>query len=121
MVSIGVDVGGTFTDFVVLDDETNEISIKKVPSTPADPAEAILHGLELFIAEGLDTGNVASFLHGTTITTNALIQRRGCKAGLVLTRGLRGIYQVASQMRTGPEYGIANDRPVGLVDMGSVF
>jgi N-methylhydantoinase A len=82
VINVGVDVGGTFTDFVVFDDQTRELTIRKVPSTPANPAEAILTGLREYFSESARPDEIGSFLHGTTITTNALIQRRGARCGL---------------------------------------
>lgn len=104
MLTIGVDVGGTFTDFVVFDNLTNALSTRKIPSTPSDPAQAVLTGVGLVLDEAISPDQVDSFLHGSTITTNALLQRRGAKTGLFLTKGLRGIFQVQSQMTSGPAY-----------------
>ncbi len=119
MPTVGVDVGGTFTDFVVLDGQRTR-SVK-VPSTPHDPAEAILTGL----AQCLDEGELADaemrFLHGSTITTNALIERRGANCGLVVTRGLRGIAQVQSQLKVGPRHSMKRKRPPALVEDRNLF
>ncbi len=121
MLTIGVDVGGTFTDFVVFDKVTNSLSTRKVPSTPRDPAQAVLTGVELVLGDGVSPGQINSFLHGSTITTNALLQRRGAKTGLFLTRGLKGIFQVQSQMTSGPAYSTTKQRPPALIDELDVF
>lgn len=121
MLTIGVDVGGTFTDFVVFDEVTNSLSTRKVPSTPKDPAQAVLTGLGLVLDNGISPDQVNSFLHGSTITTNALLQRRGAKTGLFLTKGLKGIFQVQSQMTSGPAYSTTKQRPPELIDELDVF
>src|SRR5665213_1350610 len=106
MLTIGVDVGGTFTDFVILDRATNSILTRKVPSTPDDPSRAVLAGIDALL-QGVSTRDqVDSFLHGSTITTNALIQRRGAHSGIFLTQGLKGIVQVQSQITFGPVYSL---------------
>ena len=121
MLTIGVDVGGTFTDFVVFDEAANALATRKVPSTPKDPAQAVLTGVNLILNDGIDPDQVNSFLHGSTITTNALLQRSGAKTGLFLTRGLKGIFQVQSQMTTGPAYSTTKQRPPELIDELDVF
>ena len=75
---IGVDVGGTFTDFFAFDDTADRIVLHKVASTPANPAQAVIAGLrELSARHGIDLDTVTRLSHGTTVATNALIQRRG--------------------------------------------
>jgi N-methylhydantoinase A len=91
---IGVDTGGTFCDFVQLDESSGRVEVWKVPSTPADPAEAIGSGL------ARSEGPPASFFaHGTTVGTNALLEGKGARAGLAVTAGFRGIYEVQEQAR----------------------
>lgn len=121
MLTIGVDVGGTFTDIVIFDEVTNSLSTRKVPSTPKDPAQAVLTGIGFALGHGIDPDQVNSFLHGSTITTNALLQRRGAKTGLFLTKGLKGIFQVQSQMTSGPAYSTTKQRPPALIDELDVF
>lgn len=121
MFTIGVDVGGTFTDFVVLDELQQSLSILKVPSTPDDPSVAILAGLDVLGSRGYALTEVNNFFHGTTVTTNALIQCQGATTGLLLNRGLRGIWQVQSQMRIGPRYSSNTDRPPQLIEDSNVF
>src|SRR5829696_2859752 len=93
---IGVDVGGTFTDFAVLNADTGALLVEKVPTTPGNPATGIVNGLERLLDHGVAAGEISSFLHGTTITTNALIEMKGARVGLLLTGGLRGIAEVQS-------------------------
>ncbi len=71
---VTVDTGGTFSDFVYLDEATGEVSIGKVPSTPDDPSRAILQGLEALLARGVEARDVGYFCHGTTVGTNALLE-----------------------------------------------
>jgi N-methylhydantoinase A len=114
---VTVDTGGTFSDFVHLNEATGEISIAKVPSTPEDPSRAILAGIEAFIAAGIAAADIGYFCHGTTVGTNALLEGKGAATGLLVTEGFRGIYPVGEQARP---YGTAifdvmYDKPVPLV------
>jgi N-methylhydantoinase A/oxoprolinase/acetone carboxylase beta subunit/N-methylhydantoinase B/oxoprolinase/acetone carboxylase alpha subunit len=96
---VTVDTGGTFSDFVVLDEETGNYSIYKVASTPDDPGRAILEGLDLLERHGVNAADIGFFCHGTTVATNALLQERGARTGLVITSGFRGIYETMEQSR----------------------
>jgi N-methylhydantoinase A len=114
---VAVDTGGTFSDFVYLNEETGAVSITKIPSTPDDPSRAILQGVEALIAQGVRPADVSYFCHGTTVGTNALLEGKGVKTGLLVTEGFRGLYEVAEQARP---YGTAifdvmYDKPVPLV------
>lgn len=89
---VGVDVGGTFTDLVMLDRETGETRTVKTPSTPAKPSEGILNALGLL---GIDMADIEFFAHGTTVGTNALITRRKLsKTALICTRGFRDVLEI---------------------------
>src|SRR6185312_6053031 len=83
-LAIGIDTGGTFTDMVVLDRETGRISSLKTSSTPQEPGDAILNALD---EGGIDGPDVQSFTHGTTVGTNALIERTGCRVAFLTTSG----------------------------------
>jgi N-methylhydantoinase A len=96
---LGVDVGGTHTDLVLLDSDTGELLVEKVPSTPKNPALGVLDGVARFVARGIDPRQVAFFGHGTTITTNALLEMRGAKVGLLITKGYRAVQEVQNQAR----------------------
>src|ERR1022692_2664821 len=96
---VTVDTGGTFSDFVYLNEETREVSISKVPSTPDDPSRAILAGVEMLLAKGVAAADIGFFCHGTTVGTNALLEGKGVKTGLLVTEGFRGIYPVGEQAR----------------------
>jgi N-methylhydantoinase A len=117
---VGVDSGGTFTDVCLFDEEQGRVEVWKVPSTPDDPSRGIAQGVE----EGLrrvapDAGErpasaVAYFGHGTTVATNALIQHRGVKTGLITTEGFRDLLEIGRQKR--PDlYDIQVDKPSTLV------
>src|SRR6202166_3729867 len=112
-----VDTGGTFSDFVYLDEQTREISVAKLPSTPDDPSRAILAGVELLLAKGVAPGDIGYFCHGTTVGTNALLEGKGVRTGLLVTRGFRGIYEVAEQSRPHGSaiFDIMYDKPALLV------
>src|SRR5262249_40222761 len=108
---------GTFSDFVVLDGETGSIAIAKVASTPDDPSRAILAGLEDLVADGIAAPDIGYFCHGTTVGTNALLEGKGVRTGLLVTEGFRGIYPVAEQARPyGPViFDVMFDKPAMLV------
>lgn len=94
MQYLGVDTGGTFTDFVYFDG--NSFKIHKLPSTPKDPSEAILRGVATF---NLKLNKSYSFLHGTTVATNALLERKGAKVLLITTGGFEDILEIGRQNR----------------------
>ncbi len=98
--SIGVDAGGTFTDFFARDGATGRVVRHKRASTPDDPSRAILDGLrELADQGGIDLGAIGHLGHGTTVGTNALIQRNGGRVALVTTRGFRDLLEIGRQTR----------------------
>ena len=90
-VRVAVDVGGTFTDICILDEEAGTIEVAKVPSTPADPIEAVVSGV---LDAGVDLRDVTLFSHGTTVATNALITRNLPPAAMVTTRGFRDVIEI---------------------------
>src|SRR5215470_19705162 len=113
---VTVDTGGTFSDFVYLNEESGEVSIAKLPSTPDDPSHAILAGIETLLAKGVSAADIGYFCHGTTVGTNALLEGKGVTTGLLVTEGFRGIYPVGEQARP---YGTAifdvmYDKPTAL-------
>jgi len=101
-VRVTVDTGGTFSDFVCYREDKKQLTIFKVPSTPADPSQAIMQGLQKLLEEGVAPEEIKFFLHGTTVGTNALLEGKGARTGLLVTAGFRGIYEVKEQCR---EYG----------------
>ncbi|MFC4273607.1 hydantoinase/oxoprolinase family protein [Achromobacter aloeverae] len=115
MVRIGIDVGGTFTDFVMADGRTGKLSYFKVPSSPEDPSVAIAQGTREMLARfSVMPGDVEYFGHGTTVATNMVIERRGVKTGLVTTRGFRDVLAIGRQTRPSLyDHGV--DKPAPLV------
>ncbi|OWY27628.1 hydantoinase/oxoprolinase family protein [Herbaspirillum robiniae] len=94
-VRVGIDVGGTFTDFVLYDAGHKRLAYHKQPSTPADPALAVRDGLAALIArQGLSPADVGVLLHGTTIGLNAIIQRRGARVALIASEGFRDVLEI---------------------------
>jgi 5-oxoprolinase (ATP-hydrolysing)/N-methylhydantoinase A len=97
---IGFDIGGTFTDFILLDSARADIRLHKCLTTPEDPSIGALAGLtEIVAAAGLTLGDVDEIVHGTTLVTNALIERRGAKLGLITTAGFRDILEMGTEQR----------------------
>src|SRR6266545_4892920 len=111
---LGVDVGGTHTDLVLLDTSTGALMVEKVSSTPKNPALGVLNGVGKFIARGIAPADIAFFAHGTTITTNALLEMRGAKVGLLITKGYRAVQEVQNQARDGNlfDYFFAKPAPI---------
>jgi len=111
---LGVDVGGTHTDLVLLDVAAGTIAVEKVATTPKNPALGIMHGIENFAARGTDLGSIEFFSHGTTITTNALLEMRGAKVGLLINRGFRAVQETQGQARDGNpfDYFFQKPRPI---------
>src|SRR6266571_2954081 len=114
---VTVDTGGTFSDFVYLNEATGEVTISKVPSTPDDPSRAILAGVESLVAQGVKPADISYFCHGTTVGTNALLEGKGVKTGLLVTEGFRGIYPVGEQARPygAALFDVMFDKPAVLV------
>jgi N-methylhydantoinase A len=111
---LGVDVGGTHTDLMLLDVSTGALMVEKVSSTPANPALGVLDGVARFIARGVRPEAIEFFAHGTTITTNALLEMRGARVGLLITRGYRAVQEVGQQARDGNlfDYFYAKPEPI---------
>jgi N-methylhydantoinase A len=112
---IGVDSGGTFTDVCLFDDETGAVAVWKVASTPDDPSRGIAAGVTEGIERvGADAGAIGYFGHGTTVATNALIQHKGARTGLITTDGFRDLLEIGRQKR--PDlYDAQVDKPITLV------
>jgi N-methylhydantoinase A len=112
---VGVDSGGTFTDVCLFDDDTGLVEVWKVSSTPDDPSLGIASGIvEGMRQVGSEPPAIVYFGHGTTVATNALIQHRGAKTGLITTDGFRDLLEIGRQKR--PDlYDMNADKPVPLV------
>ena len=97
---LGVDVGGTFTDLMLFDEATGELYLAKVPSTPRNQARGIMGGLEKIADQaGVVPEQIASFMHGTTVATNAVLEGKGAKAALITTEGFRDVLHIMRQDR----------------------
>ena len=112
---VEVDSGGTFTDLCLFDDETGRVEVWKVSSTPDDPSRGIAGGVQESLARvDADPDAVAYFGHGTTVATNALIQHRGVRTGLITSAGFRDLLEIGRQKR--PDlYDLQADKPPVLV------
>jgi N-methylhydantoinase A len=97
---LGVDIGGTFTDFALVDDASGKLSVNKCLTTPDDPSDAIMKGLKVLLErEGLQPSQVDVIVQGTTLATNALIERKGAKTALITTEGFRDILELRRETR----------------------
>jgi len=111
---LGVDVGGTHTDLVLLDGADGSVAVEKVATTPANPALGILRGIGNFAARGIDLSAIEFFSHGTTITTNALLEMRGALVGLLINRGFRAIQETQGQARDGNPFDYFYQKPIPI-------
>jgi N-methylhydantoinase A len=112
---VGVDIGGTFTD-LVLRKADGTMVIRKVSSTPDDPGQAILTGLhELCESEGVDPASIVELIHGTTVATNAILEQKGARTGLLTTKGFRDVLEIA-RIRMPSLFDLTWDKPQPLVE-----
>ena len=115
---IAVDTGGTFTDFVVLDESTGAVEVFKVTSTRGHEADGIVEGIVNYLARSnARAADIAFFSHGTTVGTNAILEEKGARVGLFVTEGFRGIYEVGEQSRPygSTTYDLFFEKPRPLV------
>lgn len=99
---LGVDVGGTFTDLLLFDETSGAFWRHKTPSTPHDSAEGILKGVDAICAgSGIAAAEIDLFLHGTTVATNAVLEGKGARVGLITTEGYRHVMQIARSFVPG--------------------
>lgn len=111
MKLIGVDVGGTFTDVVYTDTDTHQVLIHKVPTTPADPSVGVITGItDLCKRHGINPTDIQQIYHGTTIATNALLEYKGARAGVLTTKGYRDILHIGRHQRP-QHYSIQQEIP----------
>jgi N-methylhydantoinase A len=118
---LGVDVGGTFTDLLLVDDEKGDLYRVKTPSTPADPSEGVLVGVRRICDEsGIEPGDLGFVMHGTTVATNAMLEAKGARVGLITTQGFGQILHLARSQTPGPLAGwiimVKPDPPAALED-----
>jgi N-methylhydantoinase A len=114
MMRIGIDTGGTFTDFVFFDDETGAIEPLKLPSTPENPAKAILEGLGPYMDDTFE------LIHGTTVSTNAFLQKKMAKTAFVCTKGFEHILHIGRQNRTGL-FSLEVKKPTSIVPLSLCY
>jgi N-methylhydantoinase A len=97
---LGVDIGGTFTDFALLDESNARMTLHKMLTTADDPARAVLEGTkEILARDGVGIMDLSSIVHGTTLITNAVIERRGARVGMLATQGFRDVLDIAKEQR----------------------
>src|SRR3712207_6447736 len=98
---VGIDIGGTFTDIAATRVDTGALQVAKVPSTPGDPSRAVIAGLERLgeTEPAIQPADIRFFAHGTTVATNALLELQGARAGLLITRGFRAVYELRGGTR----------------------
>ena len=109
-IQIGIDTGGTFTDFVFLIGDS--LTIHKLPSTPDDPSKAIISGIKEALG---DIQPNLQIVHGTTVATNALLERKGARIALITTKGFEDVIQIGRQNRA-KLYDIFWEAPIPLVE-----
>jgi len=111
MRAVGVDIGGTFTDFMLYDADSGAVHVHKVRSTPDDPGQAMVSGLvELCGAVGIAPADVDAVFHGTTVATNAVLQHHGAEAGMLTTKGFRDVVHIGRHQRP-QHYSVMQDIP----------
>ncbi|MFN7882214.1 MAG: hydantoinase/oxoprolinase N-terminal domain-containing protein, partial [bacterium] len=100
MLRVGVDIGGTHTDLVLIDDELGDVTVHKVPTTVADPSIGTIEALrELCRLGGASADDIGHFMHGTTVATNIALEHTGAKTGLITTHGFRDVLHIARHKR----------------------
>jgi N-methylhydantoinase A len=100
MYKLGIDIGGTFTDLVLLDEATGQLHFGKTLTTYDDPANGILNGTrDLLARTGIPAGELSGIIHGTTLVTNAVIERRGAPTGFITTRGFADVLEIGRELR----------------------
>jgi N-methylhydantoinase A len=115
MIRVAFDIGGTFTDFVLCDDATGDTRALKVPTSSHNPGEAAIAGLEKLLAEtGMHGSSIDVVLHATTVATNAVLERKGAKTGLITTLGFRDVLIIGRQKRY-ETYDMYIDKPEPLI------
>jgi N-methylhydantoinase A len=112
---VGVDIGGTFTDLVMINSTTGRLFNEKVLTTPDDPSECVLHGVgKILESNGVAASDVQQIIHGTTLVANAIIERRGAAVALITTKGFGDIQEIGTEMRYDT-YDLFMETPVPLV------
>src|SRR5262249_30743004 len=112
---LGIDIGGTFTDFSLLREDTGQLTGFKFPTVRADPAAGVIEGLGALVAElGIAPGDIAYLVHGTTIAVNTVIERNGAVLGLLVTRGFGDVLEL-QRLRLDNPVNFTATRPAALI------
>lgn len=115
MLRLGIDIGGTFTDAVAVDETDGTIRIDKVLTTSADPSEGFLLCVQRLSKRlGLQAEDVVHIVHASTVATNAVLERRGAKAGFLVTDGFRDLLEIGRQIRY-ELYNLQTEKPAPLI------
>ncbi|TYR34360.1 methylhydantoinase [Mesorhizobium microcysteis] len=121
----GIDIGGTFTDFILFDESAGAIRLHKCLTTPSDPSKGALGGLaEVVDGAGITVSNLDEIVHGTTLVTNAVIERKGAPVGLITTEGFRDVIEIGFEQRydiydlflTFPDPLVSRSRRIEIVE-----
>jgi N-methylhydantoinase A len=116
---LGIDVGGTFTDLLLFDERSGAMRLLKTPSTPSDQSIGILNGIQQLIEEtGVPASEISALLHGTTVSTNIVLEEKGAKVGLLVTENFEQVLHLARSQTPGPLAGwIIMQKPDPLADL----
>ena len=105
---LGIDVGGTFTDFLLFDERSGAMRLLKTPSTPSDQSVGVLNGIQQLIEEtGVAASDISALLHGTTVSTNIVLEAKGAKVGLLVTENFEQVLHLARSQTPGPLAGLS--------------
>jgi len=116
---LGIDVGGTFTDLLLFDEQAGDVRLLKTPSTPDDQSVGILRGIQSLVADGgVPAAEIKALLHGTTVPTNTVLEQRGARIGLLVTQDFEQVLHLARARTPGPLAGWTKmDAPAPLADL----
>ncbi|MBM3485825.1 MAG: hydantoinase/oxoprolinase family protein [Alphaproteobacteria bacterium] len=100
---VGIDTGGTFTDLIAYEAESRTLEVAKVSSVPDDPSQAVMNALEELFKSGVRAEDVGFLVHGTTVATNAILEGKGVRTGLLITKGFRAVYEARGWVQPDPK------------------
>jgi N-methylhydantoinase A len=119
-IRIGVDIGGTFTDFVIFDEVECLVKSFKLLSTPLSPEQVVLEGIDKIFSSIRSDNTQAVLVHGSTVATNTLIERKGASSALITTKGFKDVLKIGRQTRSNI-YGLCTDESLSLLDDDRCF
>ena len=119
-IRIGVDIGGTFTDFVIFDEDAGIVQSFKLLSTPLTPEEVVISGLDKILSSKEDKNKSVVLVHGSTVATNTLLERKGANSALITTRGFKDVLKIGRQART-KIYGFCTNNLTPLLEDDRCF